>query len=237
MRDDYVDITIVLDRSGSMGSIAADVVGGFNNFIDEQKREPGLLRVSMTQFNTYYDIVYNGVPVQEVRPLEFHPFGNTALLDAIGRSINETGRRLAAMDEHDRPRKVIFVIMTDGQENSSREFTKAKIKEMINHQTDKYGWTFVFMGAKQDSFHEAGGLGFRAGSTINYADNAQGVKAAYMGMSSKLSAVRCKSAGSEQLTSGQFYNADDYAVQTAAGADNSKATSATTTTTGHCCQK
>ena len=101
-------------------------------------------------------------------PISLVPRGSTALLDAVGRAINETGERLAKMNEEDRPGLVVFVVMTDGEENSSQEFSKDQIKQMITHQQDTYGWHFTFLGANQDAFAEAGALGIHAAGVANF---------------------------------------------------------------------
>ena len=141
MKQNLCDITIVLDRSGSMSSVQADTIGGFNTFIKEQRKLPGECNVSLVQFDDQYEPQYAGKPVGDAPFLDektFQPRGMTALLDAIGRTINETGKRLGAMDDDDRPSKVLFVILTDGGENSSKEFTRAKVFEMISHQKTAY---------------------------------------------------------------------------------------------------
>ncbi len=134
MRSDLTDITLVVDRSGSMQEIQSDAEGGVNAFIEKQAEEPGEALLTLVQFDTEYEFVHKGVPIEKVPKYELAPRGMTALLDAVGRAINETGERLAKMPEPDRPGLVIFVIMTDGMENSSKEFTKSQIKEMIEEQ-------------------------------------------------------------------------------------------------------
>jgi hypothetical protein len=130
MNKDLTDITLVVDRSGSMQQRREDAQGGVNAFVQQQAREPGDALLTLVQFDTEYEIVHSGVPVQDVPEYELVPRGLTALLDAVGRAINETGKRLSDMNEADRPGLVIFVITTDGLENSSQEFTRDQIKEM-----------------------------------------------------------------------------------------------------------
>ena len=159
MRNDLTDVTVVLDRSGSMQSCRDDAEGGLNTFIEEQKKQPGETLFTLVQFDTEYEFVHKGKPIRDVGPCELVPRGMTALLDAVGRAIAETGERLAAMPEPDRPGLVVFVIVTDGQENSSKEYTKPQIKEMIERQQNDYKWQFTFLGANQDAFAEAHGIG------------------------------------------------------------------------------
>ena len=119
------------------GAIRADAEGGVNAFVAEQAKQPGEALLTLVQFDTEYEFLHRGVPVQQVPPYELVPRGMTALLDAVGRAINETGERLAKMKEEDRPGLVVFVVMTDGQENSSKEFSKDQIKQLITQQQDE----------------------------------------------------------------------------------------------------
>ncbi len=160
MRTDLTDITMVIDRSGSMQSIQSDAEGGINSFIEQQKQEPGEANVTLVQFDTDYEFVHSGVPVKLVPTFTLVPRGSTALLDAVGRAINETGARLAAVKESQRPGLVVFVIVTDGQENSSREFTREQIRTMVEHQQSAYKWQFTFLAANQDAFAEGASMGF-----------------------------------------------------------------------------
>lgn len=169
MRSDLSDVTLVVDRSGSMEVCREDAEGGVNQFIRDQKEQKGDCTFTLVQFDTKYEFVHKGVPVEEVGPFELVPRGRTALLDAVGQAINETGERLAAMVEEHRPGLVVFVIVTDGQENSSREFTWAQIKRMIERQEREYSWKFTFLGANQDAFVEAEGIGISAPAAAAYA--------------------------------------------------------------------
>ena len=162
MRTDLTDITLVVDRSGSMEAIREDAQGGVNAFIREQAGQPGEALLTLVQFDTEYEFIHRGVPIGQAPEYKLVPRGATALLDAVGRAINETGERLAKMPEEDRPGLVVFVVMTDGLENSSKEFDKAQIKKMIQHQQDEFNWHFTFLGANQDAFAEAGAMGIDA---------------------------------------------------------------------------
>jgi len=201
VRSDYTDIVFVLDRSGSMNVVAADTIGGFNKFIEDQKAIPGEVTVSLYQFNNEYEPVFEGIKLAEVKPLSdktFVPRGSTALLDAVGRTITAVGNRLSVLKEDKRPSKVLFVIVTDGEENSSREFRIEKIKEMVTHQTDRYQWSFVFLGANIDAFSTAGSFGIAQASTLQYAHNQVGTKALYDSLSNsaasyRAGAVKCAS--------------------------------------------
>ena len=200
MRSDLADVTLVIDRSGSMQAIREDAEGGVNAFIQEQAKQPGEALLSLVQFDTQYELVHSGLPIKQVPAYSLVPRGNTALLDAVGRAINETGERLAKMAEVDRPGLVIFVIVTDGHENSSKEFTKAQIKEMVERQQSTYNWHFTFLGADQDAFDEARALGIDAAGAANYAPDK--VARAWVGNSAKVARMRKqRSGGKRYITS------------------------------------
>lgn len=164
-------IAIVLDQSGSMGPIRDDTIGAVNTFIEDQRKQPGECSVSLTLFSTLFDRRYVDTPIAEVEPLTpltYKPMGGTALLDATGDMINALGARLAEKPEHERPELVIFVIQTDGQENSSHEYTYEQVRSMIEHQREKYGWQFVFLGAGLDAVAQGAKIGINARQTLSY---------------------------------------------------------------------
>ena len=201
MRSDLTDITLVVDRSGSMSAVRNDAEGGVNSFISEQAEQPGEALLTLVQFDTKYEFVHKGKPIGEVPRYQLRPRGMTALLDAVGRAINETGERLEAMDEQDRPGLVIFVVVTDGHENSSQEFSKAQIKEAIQRQQNEYNWHFTFLGANQDAFAEAGALGIDAAGAANYSQRK--VRAAFGATFSKVARMR-KQAGAGECVDNAF---------------------------------
>lgn len=159
------EIIVILDRSGSMASCADDMRGGFDSFIAKQRLEPGECKVTLAQFDHVYEVVYTSRPISQVPPLVLEPRANTALLDAIGRTITETGDRLRVMPEAERPSRVLCLIITDGMENASTEFRHETIQKMIAHQHDKYQWEFVYLGANQDAFAVAQGFGITTSAT------------------------------------------------------------------------
>lgn len=169
MKSKITDITMVIDRSGSMQQRRKDAEGGVNAFIQAQVKEPGEALLSLIQFDTEYEIIHRGVPIDEVPEYRLEPRGLTALLDAVGKAINETKIRHGKLGKGKQPGLVVFVITTDGLENRSVEFTKAQIKEMIEEQQDKHGWTFTFLGANQDAFAEARAMGMKRGATAGFA--------------------------------------------------------------------
>ncbi len=198
MRRDLTDITLVVDRSGSMQSIRDDAQGGINALLEDQAKQPGDALITLVQFDTDYEFVHTGVPVGQVPPYALVPRGSTALLDAVGRAINETGARLAAMSEDERPGLVAFVVATDGHENSSREFTKAQVREMIEHQQSVYHWQFTFLGADAEAFAEAGGMGIDRSGVARYAREKIG--SAYLATSAKLRRMRGQTSAGEEVS-------------------------------------
>lgn len=192
MRNDLTDLTLVIDRSGSMEACRSDAEGGVNAFIDKQKELPGECAFSLVQFDTEYEFVHKATPIKNITSAyRLVPRGWTALLDAVGRAIVETGERLKKTGEAERPGLVVFVIVTDGIENSSKEFTKAKIKGMIEHQTKAYKWQFTFLGANQDAFAEAGAMGVQQDAIMNYSEEktSGGIAAAHSNVARMRSAT------------------------------------------------
>lgn len=182
-----VEIVCIIDRSGSMNKIKNDAIGGFNTFLQEQKEVPGEATMTYVQFDDRYEVVFENKDIQKVEPIDdkiYVPRGWTRLNDAIGRTVVTVGERLSKMDENDRPKKVIVCILTDGEENDSREYTDtSKIKEMIKHQKEKYNWEFIYLGADQDAFKEGAKYGIDLKDIQNFDRTARGIKMAYGHMS------------------------------------------------------
>lgn len=213
------DITIVLDRSGSMDSVKSDTIGGFNSFLSSQQQNATEAALSLVQFDDQYETLYIDKDIQEADKLSdatFEPRGSTALFDAVGRTINAVGQRLAALIETERPDKVLMVIMTDGFENASKEFSAEKVSEMIRHQRDNYSWEFMFIGANQDAVLSAKQIGIATAASITYAANAEGTNLAFAQMASKINAYRSSSA-----PAALEFNDEDREEQYKAGAKKS----------------
>lgn len=168
---DLRHIAVILDRSGSMQAVKTDTEGGLAAFLEAQHEAPGTTTVSLYQFDDQYETVYERKPLADVPAFKLHPRGATALLDAVSRTITALGEHLADTQEADRPGEVIVVILTDGHENASAEYTKTGVKKLITHQQDEYGWKFVFLGADQDAFAAAGGIGIARGTTLSYSSH------------------------------------------------------------------
>lgn len=187
------DVTVILDRSGSMEAIASDVIGGFNHFVRDQQAQPGECRLSLAQFDNEYEVVYAGRPIGDVPALTadvYQPRGSTALLDAMGRTIDATGRRLGELPETERPDHVVIVTITDGLENASTDYTRKRVFDMISTQQTMYQWAFLFLAANQDAIAEGAKLGMAARQSLNFAATGAGIRQAHAIMSSRVSAMR-----------------------------------------------
>ena len=189
------EIIFVIDKSGSMSHLVGDTIGGFNGFIESQKAIEGKATLTTVLFDTRWKILHDGVDIHEVKPMttaDYIAGGGTAMLDAIGETINRV------QDRHDelgveKPDNVLFVITTDGEENSSYSFNKSQIEKMIKHQTNGHGWKFMFLGANMDAVKEAASLGISKSNSANYGYTAQGVTSAYATMDFMASSIRCDS--------------------------------------------
>ena len=162
MKSNLLHICFVLDESGSMYNSVDDVIGGFQKLIDEQKGEKnGECIISLYRFSSTVKKDYIGKPVNEIPKLYYSPGGCTAMNDGVGTAIDELGKWLSDMDESERPSKNMIVIMTDGQENASKEYNFDTVKAKIKHQEEKYSWTFVYMGTNLQDLKDANRLGIK----------------------------------------------------------------------------
>lgn len=183
------EIILITDASGSMQSLSADVVGGYNQLLQDQKELPGEARWSAFQFNDSYRLVCQGINIARALPLnlwDYSPGGGTALYDAIGKTMESQGKRIADEKWAD---KVIVAIQTDGQENASREYRLERIKSMIEHARS-CNWEFVFLGANIDAFAVSHAMGMSAAYTQNYAATPIGTRSAYVNTSSLIGQLR-----------------------------------------------
>lgn len=182
MKAGLTEIVFLLDRSGSMGGLESDTIGGFNSFIEKQSKLDGETIVTTVLFDDRYEILWNGINVNKIKltDSDYYVRGSTALMDAVGKTILDVGYRLSKTSEDERPGTVIFVITTDGLENASREFTKEKVKELIQHQQEKYGWEFIFLGANIDSTKEASDIGISADDAYSFKASKEGVESMYL---------------------------------------------------------
>lgn len=164
------ELVVILDRSGSMQRLAEDTIGGFNSLIENQRKLEGKCTVTTVLFDNKVEILYQGKNIKEVPTLtskEYFARGSTALLDAIGITINETNSKISSMKEEEKPNKVLVAITTDGLENSSNEYSYSSIKSLIEEKKKKLGWDFIFLGANIDAIGEANKFGIERDMAMN----------------------------------------------------------------------
>lgn len=193
MNADKTHISMVLDRSSSMAPLTNETIAGVNKFVADQQAEPGECSFTLVQFSTDYDFTYKNVALKDAKPLTtatYRPHGWTALLDAMGRCIDETGIYLASLPEHERPAKVVFVVITDGEENRSKEYTRALVAEKVKLQQEKYNWKFVFLGANMDAITVAQSYNIPVAGAANFAATARSSEALYGSFSANVSSYR-----------------------------------------------
>ena len=186
---DYTALLIVLDRSGSMSSIRDDMVGGLERMLQEQAAQPGMLTVDIVTFDDQIEHTHVSAAPEEVR-IELQPRGGTALYDAVGIAVNGFHERLSALPEHARPAMVQVIVVTDGHENQSREYTAATIRALIEQRRKQSSWDFVFLGADQDAVLTARGLGIAADRSMTYARGSRNVDAMATSVSRHLTQTR-----------------------------------------------
>lgn len=211
MNNNYTDITILLDKSGSMDGLTDETIIGYNKYVADNLEIPGECRITLVQFANGRLTSYTAMNAKEVPKLTRESYKadgySTALIDAFVETIDETGKRLAALPEKDKPGKVIFVTITDGIENSSHRYNKSVLKERITHQNKQYNWQFVYMGANQDAIAEASSYGISGNKAMTYGATGQGVLANYMSNSSLTRKMRMAAADEDLNTLG-FTQAD-----------------------------
>ena len=193
MKKNLTELVFILDRSGSMAGLEADTIVGFNAMTQKQRKEPGEALVSTVLFDNETQVIHDRVPLDKVPALtqkEYYVRGCTALLDAVGGAIHHIGNVHKYAREEDRPEKTLFVITTDGMENASRRYTYDKVKAMIEHQREKYGWEFLFLGANIDAAREAARFGIRADRAANYHADHIGTEVIYEAVSEAVCQVR-----------------------------------------------
>lgn len=193
MKKGLTEVVFILDRSGSMSGLEADTIGGFNSLIEKQKKEEGEALISTVLFDDSCEVLYDRVPLDKVEPMndrQYYVRGCTALLDAIGGAVHHIANVHKYAREEDRPEKTLFIITTDGMENASQRYDYKKVKKMVEHEQEKYGWEFLFLGANIDAIEVAGRFGLKAGRAINYVSDSAGTELNYRVLSNMVSGVR-----------------------------------------------
>ena len=197
MKKGLTEMVFILDRSGSMGGLEMDTIGGYNSLIAKQKKEEGEALVSTVLFDHEQEVFLDRVPLDKVRDMtedDYYVRGCTALLDAIGGAIHHIGNVHKYAREEDVPEKTIFVITTDGLENASREYSYERVKEMVERQKEKYGWEFLFLGENIDAIKTAGRFGIGADRAANYHSDHAGTQLNYTVLAETVCAMRASAA-------------------------------------------
>ena len=187
------ELVFILDRSGSMSGLEKDTIGGFNSMIEKQKREDGQALVSTVLFDNESVVIHDRLPLDRVPPLterEYYTRGCTALLDAVGGAIHHIGNVHKYARREDVPEKTLFIITTDGYENASRRYDYEKVQKMIQHEKEKYGWEFLFLGANIDAAAEAQRFGISEDRAVTYKCDAAGTALNYDVISEAVCHVR-----------------------------------------------
>lgn len=208
------EIVFILDRSGSMAGLESDTIGGFNALIEKQKRQGSAARISLILFDDQTDVVLDRVPIMKVGALsedEYYVRGCTALLDAVGKSVTHISGLHQSMKKENRPEKTLFIITTDGMENSSQEYSLSQVKNLIEKQKERYHWEFLFLGANIDAVKTADSMGIRANRSANFHADEKGLMKEFKVFDSVISKIQ----GMEELD-------DDWAAELNADYDQRK---------------
>lgn len=193
MIKDTTELVFILDKSGSMGGLEKDTIGGFNSMLGKQKQLEGECRITTVLFDNRYELLHDRIDIRAVNPIterEYSVGGSTALLDAIGMTIQKIGTAQKNTAEDYRAEKVMFVIITDGEENSSRRYGSGQVKEMIQRQKERYGWEFIFLGANIDAVETAGRFGIDANRAVDYVPDGAGTALNFQVMSETVASFR-----------------------------------------------
>ena len=186
MKKGLTELVFILDRSGSMAGLESDTIGGYNSMLQKQKEVEGECLITTVLFDNRYELLHDRIDIRAVRPItdkEYYVGGSTALLDAIGRTIHKIASAQKHTAEDYRAEKVMFVIITDGEENASREYSPDKVKAQIELEKSRYGWEFVFLGANIDAVETAGRIGIAPSRAVDYVADAHGTTLNFQAMS------------------------------------------------------
>ncbi len=193
MKKNLTELVFILDRSGSMSGLEDDTIGGYNALLEKQKKEPGEAIITTVLFDDKYELLHDRINLKGVETIsdkEYYVRGTTALLDAVGKTINKVINVQRHTAEEEQPEHVMFVITTDGMENASREYTYKRVNKLINHQKDNYGWEFIFLGANIDAIATAERFGINKDRASNYHADSVGTRLNYRVLSDAISDMR-----------------------------------------------
>lgn len=197
MKKNLTEIIFILDRSGSMRGLEADTIGGYNSLVEKQKKEEGEAIISTVLFDDKQNVIHDRVELNKMKSItekEYYVGGCTALLDAVGGAIHHIKNVHKYAREEDRPEKTLFIITTDGMENSSRRYTYDEVKKMVEYQKEKYGWEFLFLGANIDAIEVAGRFGINEDHAVRYECDEAGTVINYKALNRAVSRVRASTA-------------------------------------------
>lgn len=222
MNENLTELVFILDRSGSMGGLESDTIGGFNSMILKQQKEDGEAVVSTVLFDDRCEVIHDRVKISEVKKMtedDYYVRGCTALLDAVGGAIHHIKNVHKYAREEDRPAKTLFVITTDGLENASRQYSVKDVKKMIEKQKEKYNWEFLFLGANIDAVEVAGSLGINRDRAANYNSDSKGTALNFECLEAAVSRVRRSKSSkvSDALDGGAWKAAIDSDYETRKG--------------------
>jgi len=212
MKKGLTEIVTIIDKSGSMSSLQGKTIDGYNEFLNEQKEIDSDANFSLVLFSSpgREEIIFDSIDIQKISELtteNYKPGGVTALYDCIGKTIKALKKRIKSLDKSERPEKVLFVIITDGEENSSRTFGKDEVFKMISKKEEKNNWSFIYLGSNQDAFGEGSKMGVKKGKTLDYAATSDGMNFAYTNISNYTSSFR-KSRSAKATKSLNFDNVE-----------------------------
>ena len=197
MKKNLTELVMILDRSGSMGGLESDTIGGYNSMLKKQRETVGEVLVSTVLFDDRSEVLYDRIPLRKMPRMteeDYYVRGCTALLDAVGGAIHHIGNVHKYAREEDRPEKTIFVITTDGMENASRMYTYDCVKKMIERQKKKYGWEFLFLGANMDAVGTAARFGIAEDRAANFHSDHEGTALNYDVLAEAVCTMRVKAA-------------------------------------------
>ena len=193
MKKGLTELVFILDKSGSMGGLEKDTIGGYNSMLEKQRAVDGEAVITTVLFDNGYELLHDRIDVKATRPItekEYHVGGSTALIDAIGRTIHKTDNAQKNTAKDYRAEKVLFIIITDGEENASREYSAQKVKAMIEQQKNKYGWEFIFLGANIDAVETAERFGIAPDRAQSYHSDSAGTELNYQVLSKTVATFR-----------------------------------------------
>ena len=193
MKENLTELVFILDKSGSMCGLEKDTIGGFNSMLEQQRQTEGECVITTVLFDNRYELLHDRIDLRAIRPLTEKGYivgGSTALLDAIGNTIHKIGMAQKNTASNYRAGKVLFIIITDGEENASRLYSAGQIRSMIKRQRERYGWEFIFLGANIDAVETAGRFGIDPDRAVDYVLDAEGTELNFQVMSETVAAFR-----------------------------------------------